>query len=356
MRAWSVDGHKHIGHIAEELLHGKRKNHIHHLLKGNLLELADWEHVMTKRNPATDVLHWHRQNPEWTCSGVRKSTGVGHVGDKDGHIACDGHGAEDSSLFCALAYFFEHFAHDALLRDYPAPKQPINTPKTLAALNKVPASERTPTHFLRWLVMLVGDLHQPLHWLKDHNYGRDIKLQFRGEEFTLLSFWEDYIPKHLPPLPLKEALQKQYEQRAPGWRGKIPPELFREWAKETGEVVCSQVYGGMEVTTDGTKQVDSPFRLDEERFHRWLDLAHSFTILGGERLAFVLNDILEHKKHKVAHKEGRGRHHPKKSWRASFFSNLLIMLILVPLLILAFKWHADSGVVSLCSIQRHLKL
>merc|ERR1719210_2851002 len=115
---------------------------------------------MTKSYPETDTLHWHHQDPEWTCGGR------GGLGDKEGHVRCDGHGAENGSLFCALAFFFEHFAHDALLKEFPKPKEPIGTPASLQALEKVPTSDQTPSNFLRWLVILVGDLHQPLHWLR----------------------------------------------------------------------------------------------------------------------------------------------------------------------------------------------
>merc|ERR1719160_2040383 len=108
--------------------------------------------------------------------------------------------AESDSLFCASAYFFEHFAHDALLKAYPKPKFPIGTPKKLAVVDSLPKSEQTPAHYLRWLVMLLGDMHQPLHWLREHDFGNDIKVRYKGEEFSLRSFWEVEIPKSLAPV------------------------------------------------------------------------------------------------------------------------------------------------------------
>jgi len=113
----------------------------------------------------------------------------------------------------------------------------------------------------------------------------------------------------------------------------------------------------MEVTgEDGTRRIDSPFILDEAVFQRWLKLAQNFTTLGGERLAFVMNDILEHKKHKAAHKEGRGRHHPKKKWKVNFFCNFLLVLTTVPSLLFGFRWHADTGGMSFRDIRGHLKM
>merc|ERR1719253_772058 len=59
---------------------------------------------------------------------------------------------------------------------------------------------------------------------------------------------------------------------------------------------------------DGTR-VESPFTLSDELFTKWATLAEEMMQLAGERLGFVLNEILEHKRHKEAHKEGRSLPH-----------------------------------------------
>merc|ERR1740130_683868 len=123
---------------------------------------------MTLLHPETHQLHWHRQEPEWTCGSK------GGLGDGTGHVRCDGHGAEKGSLFCALAYFFDHFAADTLLKEFPPPKEPIDSPATLPMLQKIPSKDQNPAFHLKWLTILVGDLHQPLHWLHEHSYGKDI--------------------------------------------------------------------------------------------------------------------------------------------------------------------------------------
>merc|ERR1719487_1055145 len=137
------------------------------MMHSDVIDVASFEQLMTKEHPATETLHWHRQDPEWTC-GER-----GGLGDKGGHVRCDSHGAQNGSLFCALAYFFEHSAHDALLQEFPEPKEPIGTPQSLEELKKVPSKFQDKSFYLRWLAILVGDLHQPLHWLHEHSYGKD---------------------------------------------------------------------------------------------------------------------------------------------------------------------------------------
>mmetsp|Transcript_142058 Transcript_142058/g.345082 ORF Transcript_142058/g.345082 Transcript_142058/m.345082 type:complete len:413 (-) Transcript_142058:60-1298(-) len=385
--AWSVQGHLRVAEVAQLVMKERPLQKIGRMLHGSLVDFANWEQNMTTKHPETDALHWHRQNPEWTCgvlSGKQSKTDnvdqykapnfdeskglqggiiqhvsdmiVRRLGDKSGHIRCDDHAAESGSLFCALAYFFEQFAHDALLREFPKPKEPIGTPTKLLALAKFKHNELKPYHYLRWLAILIGDLHQPIHWLREYNYGRDIKVMFRGNEHTLFSIWEELIPQNLAaPMPSK-LLVKQYEQQAPAWWDKMPPELFREWAKEMAQVVCQQVYTPMEVNgTDGTSAIETPFKLEEDLFGKWVQLGRDFTTLGGVRLAYVLNEILEHKKHKTAHKEGRGRHHRHRNWSRSLAINAGITAVVAPLLLLAFRLHLNGGGVSLRSFVAHLK-
>lgn len=393
--AWSPVGHDRIARIAEHLLVGKHKDQIRTMMHSDLPDAADHEMKMTKQYPETSPLHWHRQDPEWKCDSK------GGLGDK-GHVRCDGHGATNGSLFCALAYFFEHFSHDALLKEFPPPKEPIGTPASLPSLKNIPSKEQTPAHYLKWLVTLLGDLHQPLHWLHEHDYGRDVKIRYKEEEHTLLKFWEDYLPSHL-----KNALEtgtaagsqpfaadKEFGKHSKSWAHKVPTELFRDWAKEVAERVCSDVYGPMTVNhADGTR-VESPFTLTDELFGKWVQLAEELMQLAGERLGFILNEIIEHKRHKDAQKDGRGLPSRKgavgvekkdgpsttravdagygtdsgpksgmpgspnfdiDNWykelkieerarsRSAGMYNIFIAAFLVPILLTAYRWHAGIG-------------
>eukprot|EP00929_Paragymnodinium_shiwhaense_P027188 TRINITY_DN16007_c0_g1_i1.p1 TRINITY_DN16007_c0_g1~~TRINITY_DN16007_c0_g1_i1.p1 ORF type:complete len:379 (+),score=79.03 TRINITY_DN16007_c0_g1_i1:201-1337(+) len=330
--AWSPDGHERIARIAQSLLHGKHRDQVRTMEHGDLIDVSTWERNMTMKHPETDVLHWHHQNPEWTCSG--------RLGDREGHIKCDGHGAENGSLFCALAYFFEHFAHDMLLKAFPEPKDPINTPEDLRALERVPAEERTSAVYLRWLGILIGDLHQPLHLLRQHEYGRRLKVVYKGEEYTLLAFWEEFIPKHLANLPPQDLIEAQYAENQKVWARKVPMELFREWGHESSEKVCTEVYSKMEVNhADGSRQIDPEFQLSDEMFEDWVAMAQERTLIAGQRLAYVLLEILQHKRHKHAHAEGRGlsaHQMLKEKWRQNFFANLKIAFVVEPLILLVF--------------------
>lgn len=277
------------------------------------------------------------------------------IGGKDGHLRCDGESAESNSLFCAMAFFFEHFAHDALLAEYPQSNVSVLTPESLAPLEGLPKDARMPSQYLRWLSMLLADLHQPLRLQRGTlDYGRELKVVYLGKHYTLWEFWEDFLPKQFHPLPKQETLYRQYTDRAPKWWDKRPTELFREWANETSLIVCGQIYAALETyDNESNKQIINPVTIQEEVFHRWIALAEELTTLAGQRLAFLLSDILVHKKHKQAHKEGRGHKHDRSSWRDLMW-NAAIATLLVPLLLLLLKLHSKDPS-SMRGLRQHLK-
>jgi len=341
---WSTAGHERIAKLAVQLLGDKKRKRIGAMMHGDLTEFADWEERMAKLHPLTQGIHEHRQRPEWSCTaGPGAPRSIGADGE---HIRCDGKGADQSSLFCALAYFFDHFAHDAVLDAYPEPKEPILTPKRLIPLEDLSKAETKPSQFLRWLAMLIGDLHQPLHLQRGSNdFGRRIKVTYQGSEYSLFQFWED-LPKKLYAMPSQDVLQRQFESRAPGWWDKRPTELFRQWMNETSQVLCSQILALVEATaSDGANEAAegaSPIAISEENFQRWRQLAEDLTTLAGQRLAFLLSDILVHRKHRHAHKEGRGHGHHKKNAGTCFLTNVGIAAVLIPGLLWMLRYHYES--------------
>eukprot|EP00933_Yihiella_yeosuensis_P063100 TRINITY_DN66171_c0_g1_i1.p1 TRINITY_DN66171_c0_g1~~TRINITY_DN66171_c0_g1_i1.p1 ORF type:complete len:421 (+),score=86.13 TRINITY_DN66171_c0_g1_i1:77-1339(+) len=313
-QAWGTEGHAMISRIAESLLPGKKRDQIRTMMHGDPGEVAFWEEVTTKKYPETDVLHWQRQTPEWTCrdKGVEKSS----------HIRCDN--TEPNSLFCGLAYFFGHFADEMLLEAFPEPRIPINTPRRLTAMKnvdehfieawpgkpKLGLKQKTipPATHLRWITSLIGDLHQPLHWLNEYNHGKKASILWKDDVYDLLTFWEEEIVKHLPPPPPQSAIDLALKHEQHQWGDRLPTELFREWAQEMSMKVCTQVYEPMMVNhKDGTRGLElGDFKVSDELFEEWKTMAAQLIQEGGERLALVYLDILEHKRHKQARHEGRG--------------------------------------------------
>mmetsp|Transcript_58107 Transcript_58107/g.138238 ORF Transcript_58107/g.138238 Transcript_58107/m.138238 type:complete len:442 (-) Transcript_58107:42-1367(-) len=403
--AWCESGHEYVGRVAEGLLHGKHRDQIRTMMHSDPEDAATWQGTMLSKYPTTVGLQFHRQAPEWTCQSV------GGLG-VEGQLRCDS-GADQSSLFCALAYFFEQFAHDALLKDFPQPAAPIGTPERLRLLGGIPSSELQPNHLLKWLMILVADLHQPLHWQRERDYGREVQVKYKGEQYSLYDFWEDYIPKHLlNPTPSSDgskALDKDYQRKSETWGHRLPTDLFRDWAKEVAEKLCIEVYQPIQThDQSGAYVIANDFEITEELFTKWVRLAEDLLTSAGERLAYVFNEILEHKRHKEASADGRalpskrvvvgtaeavataevakagvsptsaaatsaGSSHSaptmqKKAGRRlvvetrsprqwSVMWNLGIAAVVVPLLLLGFHWHLQVGGGSIYRLgKEHLKM
>jgi len=332
---WSTEGHERIGSIAQHLLKGKHRAEARTLLEGDLVEFAGWENEMSEKRPETKALHWHRQTPEWTCS-----TGLGI----NGKVHCDNKEAADDSILCVLSVTFKKYAHDAVLREYPIASDPLwNSESNFDWKNYIKDHHfegmfGSATAELRWMVTLIGDMHQPLHWLRENDYGRDIKVTFRGKEYTLLSFWEDFMPTQLPPPPTQVELDQQYSSRIQTWVNVAPGELFRSWAKEGSEQACYRIYAGLDLSN-----TSAPVVVTEEVFSRWRSLASELTSRAGQRVAFVLLDLFEHRRHKEAHSQGRGRTTRHTSHSTNLAKNAAIAAFLVPGLLFLFRWHDQNS-------------
>lgn len=364
--AWDQVGHEHIARMAESYLTPKERLSIKSMMKGTLEEFAGWEGLMTKKHPSAAVIHWHRQSPEWSCKDSSRPA-VATLRCKEG----SGRGPyeDDDSLFCALAYLFEHFAHDALLREYPAPREPINAPKELKPLAKVyKASSNYAASYLKWLVILLGDLHQPLHWLRDNEYGRNIIVEVDKQStdvvtkksMSLLDFWEVELPrrivekdkgsapsasKHHSSVPAftKEQLLENVKAR----KDTQPAVLFRDWGKGVSMDVCNEIY----VPLAGRENSSNPVVINVELAQRWQNFAERTMRVAGERIAYVLRDILVHRKHKMHENQGRGSFHHKVSPWKNLFYNVVIGAILVPMLLVGLIWHAANPSVAVFSFR-----
>lgn len=354
-----MHGHTRIALVATSLLKGKRRDQVRSMLKGDLIDFADWEQKMSKEFPETAQLHWHHQNPEWTCD-----KGIGHKGK----VHCDGTQVAWNSILCASVATFEKYSHDALLKEFPETKDPVlkhsgdekfweNVTQYLKQHN-MDKPWTTKDQELRWLASLIGDMHQPLHWLAQRGYGKDLTVVYQGKDYTLLDFWENFLPRKLPRIPDQKVLDQEFHVRAEEWSHRHPSELLRDWAMQQAESVCNDVYRLMEVNhADGTRDIAARYEVSEEQFQQWLKLAQDATLLAGQRLAFVLQDLIEHRKHKLAHKEGRGRHHRRRSWAAHAGTNAMIAAVLVPSLLLFLNWHQRMGGPSFFRLAKeHLKI
>merc|ERR1712232_511447 len=131
------------------------------------------------------------------------------------------------------------------------------------------------------------------------------------------------------------------------------------WGEESGLVGC-KIYKSMK---GDTGQIDQPFVVTDETFKEWVKIADEAIMKAGQTLTFILLDILEHRTHRSAHKEGRGKHthshRPRKGKRklANFGTNVFIAILIIPLYLLFLHWHERAGGPSvLLFFRQHLKI
>lgn len=244
-------------------------------------------------------------------------------------------------MFCSFAYFFDHFAHEALLSQYPSPKANVTFPSSLPALDGVPSRGPGSTEHLRWLVTLVAELHQPLHLLRgDHDYGRDLKILWNGKVHGLVDFWEAYLPSHAQPMPTPSEVERIFQERAMSWSYQTPLELFMYWAKVSAESACTTIYEPLQgLETDAQGAVI----LSEDVYKRWLEHMDTYSQLAAQRIAYVLQDLLEHKEHREAQQLGRGLPHRHSPWKRNVSINVLLAAMLVPVFLLAMRYLDGSS-------------
>ena len=135
---------------------------------------------------------------------------------------------------------------------------------------------------LKFVVHLVGDLHQPLHAGYGHDRGgNNYQLQFNGRGTNLHSVWDSGM---FYPLQLNDNQFLQRLQALPAPTGVHAPDLQRDpalWAEQTCRIATRKG-----LYPDGHK-------IDERYTAVWEPVAEAQLRLGGEQLAALLNRLLD---------------------------------------------------------------
>jgi hypothetical protein len=141
---------------------------------------------------------------------------------------------------------------------------------------------------LKFLLHLVGDLHQPLHVGDDHDRGGN-ELSVRlpdGELRNLHAAWDSYFVEGLDqdPIRLAARLDAQItpEQRRL-WQHGSP----QEWAWESWRVARDEVYARLPAASGGSYQLDADYEANAKR------VAAVQLQKAGLRLAWLVNLALQ---------------------------------------------------------------
>ncbi len=234
---WGRNGHRATGQIAEKYLSKKAKKHIDEILNGESLAFVSTWGDEIKSDPSyRKYSAWHYVN--FPFGGSYATSEKSNKGD----------------LIVG-----------------------INT--CIAELKNKNTNAEDKAFYLKFLVHLMGDLHQPLHiGIAEDKGGNDFQVQWFGDGTNLHSVWdtkiiEDYEMSYRELAYNTKKLSKQQIEA-------IKSGDLIDWVNES-RTLCEDVYENTEV---GQK-------LGYEYMYKYIDVLRFQLQKGGIRLASVLNEI-----------------------------------------------------------------
>jgi len=238
---WYAEGHRLIARIAESRLTPHTAESVRSILGGQSMAAAStWADDIKTQRPQTKPVHFVNIPLEATSYDPASQCGTGH---------------------CIIA---------ELERDR-------------QALMDSGSTDIERAEALRFLIHLIGDLHQPLHVADDHDRGgNDRNVMLRGEWLDLHKVWDGELIK---TMGLSE---EAYFQRLKKEMDSLNLSEFEsgttiDWAMEGHSIAKEHAYHIPKGSHLGQSYVDENLPL--------VDMA---LIKAGVRLAKVLNDALMH--------------------------------------------------------------
>lgn len=236
---WSKTGHRVTGEVAEKYLTRKAKKAIHKLLNGqSLAEVSTFGDEIKADRKFREFSPWHYVNFPLD----KKYTDV--EPSEDGDIVAG-----------------------------------IN--KCIAVVTNKNSSLTDKQFYLKFLVHLIGDLHQPLHvGRKEDKGGNDIQVQWFGKGSNLHRVWDSNMIDDygMGYMELSDNL----------------PRLSKEQVKDIQQ---GNVYTWVEESQELVKKIYSSAEVGEKIGYRysydWWSTVEQQLQKGGIRLAVVLNDMFK---------------------------------------------------------------
>jgi hypothetical protein len=234
--AWGQNGHRVVGHIAQENLSRKAQKRIMQLLDHNSLsEVSVWMDDIKSDSRYDHTHDWH-----W-------------VSIPDGQTYAQTEKNEKGDLLMKIE-------------------------ELIASLKAGGLSRQQEQEYVKYLVHLVGDLHQPLHvGTGEDKGGNDVRVDWFGRNSNLHRVWDsDMIEsKQLSFTELSHYLDKPSKAQIKAWQSTS----IEEWARESMNM-RPQVYDVPENKKLGYSYMYKNWNSVETRL-----------LQAGIRLAGLLNEI-----------------------------------------------------------------
>jgi hypothetical protein len=274
--AWDKDGHEAIGMTTMSALQNGPTAQVKRLMGGkDAVDVAAWAHKVNKKYHWTVDLHFQRQH-EGKCKPVDLS-----------------HCPDNRCLIQALKHFYGRLVNQE------APKIDWGADAKGAGV------KLTDADCLKYLITLMGDLHQPLHLgFEENDMGKNLTVEFRGQKMSLYHLWD----KELAQAVMKDSpgfwwggwthvqrTRSEYEMDNERWK-KDGVQMFTEWACESLKFACEDVYrnpvSGRQLSEEAHDN-GGVARVDDQLFEAWKREMLSKMLVAGARTAIVVNSILQ---------------------------------------------------------------
>lgn len=234
---WGKTGHRTIAEIAGEYLSDKAKAKIKLILQGQSMAVASTYADEIKSDESFDEFRvWHYANAKFDETYLNSEKN------------------EDGDIVIGIQYCIN------VLKD--------NT-----------TENEDQSFYLKMLIHLVGDLHQPLHLgLEADRGGNDIEVEWFGNPSNLHRVWDSNMIN---------TYGMSYTEMAKN-KAVLSPEEIENYSKGT---LLSWVEDVRKLTKEVYKSVLNRDRIGYKYMYNWYDRLNLQLHISGIRLAKILNDI-----------------------------------------------------------------
>ncbi|SHE47540.1 S1/P1 Nuclease [Psychroflexus salarius] len=234
---WGQNGHRVVGKVAEQYLSKKAKRKINRLLKGqSLAVISTYADEIKSDNKYDEFKPWHYANVDF---------------------------------------------HLTYLESEPSKKGDIVTGinKCLKILKDKKASKADKVFYLKMLVHLMGDMHQPLHFGKKEDRGaNDFKVKWFYNNSNMHRVWDTEMIRsyNMSYSELAANLNSLSKYQV----AEIQKGSLLDWVEET-RGLTKKVYNSAETNEN----------LSYKYMYDWFSVVKSQLNKGGIRLAVMLNKV-----------------------------------------------------------------
>ncbi|MEO6730036.1 MAG: S1/P1 nuclease [Ferruginibacter sp.] len=240
--AWGVEGHRIVGEIADSYLSKKTKKEITKILGTESIAMSSNWADFIKSDPAYNYLYnWHFINLK---AGLTEDQVQAYL-DKD----------TATNAYTKIIFLTAQLKNKAILQ---ADKQ----------------------LYLRVLIHLVGDIHQPMHTGRpDDLGGNKIKVMWFNDSKNLHQVWDDQLIlfQQLSYTEYTAAINHTTKEQRNEWQ----QEPVSKWVYQSYQV-AEKIYGDITVPDQ---------KLDYKYNYNYIAILNQQLLKGGVHLAGLLNEI-----------------------------------------------------------------